>query len=132
MAQRTSGAEALDPPGTEQEQVVVTKAVLRAAERLDLTGTELARVLGVSEASLSRMKQESRFVKAGDKEWELALLFLRFYRSLDGLAGPELANVQAWFNAPNAHLGDVPRQLIQRIEGLTDAVRYLDAMRGKL
>lgn len=125
------GAEAA-PDRTLREQVVVTKAVLQAAARLELTGVELSRVLGTSEATISRMKQGHRHLNNQDKEWELALLFLRFYRSLDSLAGPELTNVRMWLNSENAHLGQVPRELIGKVEGLVRAVQYLDAMRGKL
>jgi hypothetical protein len=125
--------ELAEPASTdpEREAVVLRKALLNAAKLLELSGGELAAVLGTSEASISRMKQGARHI-ASDKEWELAVLFLRFYRSLDSLAGPQLVNVRLWFNSENVHLGGVPRNLIRTIEGLTEAVRYLDAMRGKL
>ena len=109
---------------------VVGKATLRAAERLGVNDAALARIVGVSGASVSRLRT-GRVMRSGDKEWELALLFLRLYRSLDALLGGDAAACRAWLRAENAHLGGVPLQLIQTVSGLVGAAQYLDAMRGK-
>ena len=110
---------------------VLTKAVLRAAELLALKHRELAAILGISEASISRLGSTRR-INPGGKEGELALLFLRFYRSLDALVGGNTETARRWIHSPNDHLGGVPAQRIRRAEGLIDAVQYLDAMRGRL
>src|SRR5262249_55930426 len=62
------------------EAAVVGKAMLRAAGRLRLSGRELARVLGVSEATLSRLRRGQIRLQLGTKEFELAILFVRLYR----------------------------------------------------
>lgn len=111
--------------------VVLTKAVLRAAERLGLRNRELALVLGASEASISRLGS-SRRIDPASKEGELGLLFLRLFRSLDALVGGNDAAARAWLRAPNDHLGAVPAEWIRRVDGLVDVVQYLDAMRGRL
>ena len=118
--------------GTPQASAVATKALLRASERLKLAQKELAPLIGLSPASLSRLVGGSRSVDLGGKEGELALLFLRVYRSLDTLVGGDDAQAQAWIRAHNRHLGGVPLQLMQRIEGMVHVVEYLDAMRGKV
>jgi hypothetical protein len=110
---------------------VLTKAVLRAAERLGVRPRRLAEVLGTSEASVSRL-QRGRSIQADSKEGELALLFLRLYRSLDALVGGDDGAAAAWLRAENAHLGGVPAERIGRVEGLVDVVQYLDALRGRL
>lgn len=110
---------------------VLTKAVLRAAERLGLRNRELALILGASESSISRLGRQ-RQIQPDSKEGELALLFLRLYRSLDALSGGTDERARSWLTAPNDHLGGVPAELIRRAEGLVDVVQYLDAMRGKL
>lgn len=110
---------------------VLTKAVLRAAERLGLRNRDLAAILGASEASISRLSG-SRRIEPESKEGELALLFLRLFRSLDALVGGDEGAARSWLHAANHHLGGVPAQLIHRAEGLVDVVQYLDAMRGKL
>jgi len=113
-----------------QAEVVLTKAFLRAAEALSVRGERLGRVVGLSEASLSRCRTGRMQLHPGSKEGELALLFVRLFRSLDALVGGDEAKTREWLHAPNAHLGGVPAELIQRVEGLVDVLQYLDAMRG--
>ena len=74
-------------PEAISEAGVVTRAVTRAAARLTLSNRTLARILGVSEATVSRMGAGAYLLKPGDKAFELALLFLRLFRSLDAIAG---------------------------------------------
>jgi transcriptional regulator with XRE-family HTH domain len=112
-------------------EAVLTKAVLAAARRLGLTNRELAEILGTSEASVSRLHRE-RALRRGSREAELAALFVRLFRSLDALTGGDEAKARAWYEAPNAHLGDVPAKRASSVEGLVNVVQYLDAMRGKL
>jgi len=121
-------APALPAPAAD---AVLTKALLRAAGRLGLRNRDLALILGASESSISRLGRQRR-IQAESKEGELALLFLRLYRSLDALAGGADETARSWLTAPNDHLGGVPAELIRRAEGLVDVVQYLDAMRGKL
>ena len=110
---------------------VLARATLAAAARLGLRNRQLALVIGSSEASVSRL-QVGRSLVPESKEGELALLFLRLYRSLDALVGGDDAHALAWMSARNDHLGAVPVERIQSIEGLVDVVQYLDAMRGRL
>ncbi len=110
---------------------VVAKAALAAAERLALSSRHLASVIGVSEASVSRMQHE-RGVDPASKEGELALMFVRLFRSLDALVGGDDAKARAWLHAMNDHLPGVPAERIRTVEGLVDVVQYLDAMRGRL
>jgi hypothetical protein len=110
---------------------VLTRATLAAAARLGLRSRELAAVIGASEASVSRLKGARRLDPAG-KEGELALLFLRLFRSLDALVGGDEARARAWLRAENTHLSGVPAERMRTVEGLIDVVQYLDAMRGRL
>jgi uncharacterized protein (DUF2384 family) len=109
---------------------VVTKAVRRVAEALDVSQKDLARILGVSEATVSRLTTR-KVLDVDRKEGELALLFVRIFRSLDALVGSE-AKARAWFHAHNDHLGGVPAERVRTIEGLVHVAEYLDAMRGHL
>ena len=111
--------------------VVLTKALLSAAQRLGLKNREVARILGVSEASVSRLGT-LRQLDPGSKEGELALLFLRLFRSLDAIVGGNEQQARAWLDAPNDHVSGVPRERICTVSGLVDVVQYLDAMRGRL
>lgn len=109
----------------------MAKAALSAADRLGLTNRHLAAVVGLSEASVSRM-QHSRGIDPDTKEGELALMFVRLFRSLDALVGGDDAKARAWMHADNDHVGGVPADRIKTVEGLVDVVQYLDAMRGRL
>ena len=109
---------------------VVTKATRRAAEALDVSQKDLSRILGVSEATVSRFAS-GKLLAVDRKEGELALLFVRMFRSLDALVGNE-AKARAWFHARNDHLGGVPAERVRTVEGLVHVAEYLDAMRGQL
>jgi hypothetical protein len=111
--------------------LVLTKALLNAGQRLGLKNRELALVIGASEASVSRLQRE-RVIEPGSKEGELALLFLRLFRSLDALVGGDETKARAWLHASNTHIGGVPAERIRQVEGLVDVVQYLDSMRGRL
>jgi hypothetical protein len=110
--------------------LVLTRAVLRAAELLELSGAALARTLGVSEASVSRLVSGARTIDPQSKEGELALLIVRVYRSLDALVGTDAGQRKAWLHSPNRGLNGKPAELIQSAAGLVAVVAYLDAMRA--
>ena len=124
---------AFTPQPTEslEAALVVAKATMSAADRLGLRNRHLAAVIGTSEASVSRLGS-GRGLAPASKEGELALLFLRLYRSLDALVGGDDGKARAWLHADNTHVGGVPADRIRTVEGLVDVVQYLDAMRGRL
>ncbi len=119
-------AESRPDPGA-----VLAKALLRAARALGLRNAEVARIVGTSEASVSRMSR-GRTLDPESKEGELALLLLRLFRSLDAILGGNEAQARAWLRSHNDHLGDVPAERLRSVEGLLDVIRYLDAMRGRI
>lgn len=111
--------------------LVLTRATLRAAEQLGLSHRELAKLLGVSAASLSRLAGDRR-IDPESKEGELAVLFVRIFRSLDSLVGGDPAAAQKWLRRENIHLGAVPAELLASVTGIVHVAEYVDAMRGKL
>ena len=76
-----------------------------AAARLGLAQKDLAAVLGVSASTVSRFAQ--RPLDPRSKEGELAVLFVRLYRSLDAMVGGQDEAARAWMHADNHHLGGV-------------------------
>ena len=109
---------------------VVTSAVVRAADRLRLTARALATVIGVSEATVSRMRHGVYSLDPGSKPFELAVLFVRLFRSLDAITGGDEAVAAAWLANDNTTLRGRPADLIQTIPGLIDVIAYLDARRA--
>lgn len=121
-----------NPAGREARAAeVLTKAVLSAAQILGLSQKELAAIVGVSPATLSRVAGGRKRLSPADKEGELALLFLRVFRSLDALLGGDEENCRRWLRGSHATLQGVPLELMQNIRGLVHVGEYLDGMRGK-
>ena len=108
---------------------VLTQAVVRAGARLGLAQKDLASLLGVSPSTVSRFA--ARPLDPRSKEGELAILFVRLYRSLDALVGGQDDAARDWMHADNDHLGGPPARLVQTVTGLVHVLEYLDAMRGK-
>lgn len=109
---------------------VLTKAVLAAAVKLDVRSSALAPILGVSEATVSRMRRGGYRLDAGTKAFELGVLFVRLFRSLDAIVGGDEAVARAWLKNPNLALGGRPVELIRSVAGLADVIAYLDARRA--
>ncbi|MFN4266401.1 MAG: antitoxin Xre/MbcA/ParS toxin-binding domain-containing protein [Aquabacterium sp.] len=110
---------------------VLAKATMGAAELLGLKGPALSRILGISEATISRIQAGARGVDPASKEGELAILLIRVFRSLDALVGNDDAKRLAWMTSVNRALGGTPAQLIERTEGLVATLNYLDGMRAR-
>ncbi len=110
---------------------VLARATLAAARRLDLRNRHIAEIIGTSEAFVSRLKA-GRGIDPQRSEGQLALLFLRLYRSLDALVGGDDQKARAWLHTHNDHVSGIPAGRIRTVEGLVDVVQYLDAMRGRL
>ena len=112
------------------DAAVATKAVLRAAGRLGLSNKALARIIGVSEATVSRMGVGSYTLAPGDKAFELALLLVRLFRSLDAITGGDESVSRVWLRSENIGLGGTPLTLIESVSGLVHVLGYLDARRA--
>ena len=113
-------------------QATVSKAMLRAAELLDMSARDLSAVIGLSEATLSRLKKGQSLSSLSGKPYELALLFVRLYRSLDAIAGGDDAVSRRWLRSANTALGGTPITRIRTIDGLAHVLAYLDARRAPL
>lgn len=111
---------------------VLSNAVVRAGEKLELTQAQLARVLGLSTATASRLASGSWQLAPGSKPWELAALLVRIYRSLDAITGGKVEAMRAWLHSGNAALGGEPARMITTAEGLIHVLHYLDASRSRI
>jgi len=112
------------------EAALLTKAVLRAADRLAIKNAVLARILGLSGPTISRMRNGKYRLDREQKPFELAVLLIRLYRSLDGIVGGDDSVAADWLTNKNTVLDGVPLELIQTVSGLANVIHYLDARRA--
>ena len=109
---------------------VLSKATWRAARHLGLSGAALSKVVGLSEATVSRLGRGEWDMSAETKEGQLAALLVRLFRSLDAIVGNDSAKSAAWMTSYNQALNGVPLELIESPQGLVMTVQYVDAMRA--
>ena len=122
---------AIAPQATKKPEAsaVLSKAVARAAEKLDVSKSLLAKVLGVSPPTVTRLYSGNYLLDQNRKEWDFALLFVRVFRSLDSIVGDE-STARKWLTSENLGLNAKPIDLSRNTEGLVRVVQYLDASRG--
>ncbi len=111
---------------------VVGKAVVCAAVLLGMTNADLARTIGVSEATVSRIRVGSYRLESGTKPYELSLLLIRLFRGLAAVMGGEEVSIGSWMETANLALRGVPRALVQTVTGLVATVDYVDAARTRV
>jgi len=120
------------PSQTSEESAVLGKAVTRAASLLGLTQKQLGESIGLSGPTTSRLYGgKYQLSPSRSKEWELAILFVRMFRSLDALWGHE-GTARTWLATYNEALGAPPVELIRSAVGLVRVVDYLDHARGRV
>lgn len=119
-----------EAPDADRRSAVLTQSVVKAAEMLGIRNTELAGILGLSDATVSRMRKGEYLLASGEKPFELAQFLLRLFRSLDSITGGDDKASAAWMRAENLALGAVPIELVQTVRGMVDVVDYLDSRRG--
>ena len=118
-------------PAPERPQVL-GKAVLRASEILGLNQAALAKVLGISASSVSRLLTGDFHLTEHSKEWEFATLLVRLYRGLDAIMASDETALRAWMSNQNTDLNAAPADLVITTQGLVDTVEYVDAYRARV
>src|ERR1700733_11305028 len=103
-------------PDAVNDSAVVLKATIRAAERLKINNRTLARIIGLSESSVSRMRKGDFPLEKG-KPLVVSRIFFRLYRCLDAVVGGDDAVSAAWLTNNNTALDGNPIDLIQTISG---------------
>jgi hypothetical protein len=78
------------------------------------------------------MRKDEYFLERGNKSFELAILFVRFYRSLDAIVGGDDKVAGDWIRNKNTALDAIPLELIQTVAGLVNAIEYLDSRRAPI
>lgn len=112
--------------------MVLARATVRAAQFLGVPQSDLADIIGVSTATVSRLANGQKSLEAGSKPWQLAALFVRLFRSLDAIVGSDDGAAKEWLRSENLALGAIPLELLHDPAGLVRTVDYLDAARARI
>jgi hypothetical protein len=112
------------------EAAIVTKAVARASDNLKIPNRILGSIIGLSEPTISRLKNGTYILKRAEKAFELSVLFIRLYRSLTAIVGGDDTVARSWLSNYNTALHANPIDRIQSVNGLIDVINYLDARRA--
>lgn len=112
------------------EEAVISKALKKASDYWGINNKQLGEFCGLSEATISRLKNGQYVLDYNSKSWQLALIFLRIFRGLDAYMGGNIDNEKAWLKANNHALGGKPIELMKNVEGLASVAQYIDYARG--
>lgn len=118
------------PRSSAESGAVVTEAAIRAADQLKITAETLAAVIGVSEVTISRIRRGRSALEPGTKPFELSVLFVQLFRSLDAIVGGDAEAAASWLVSLNTTLNASPIEKLQTVAGLADVIAYLDARRA--
>ena len=111
---------------------VLSEAVVRIAEVWRLSNARLGAILGLSPASVSRLRSGQYRLEPGGKPFELAQHLLRLFRSLDSWLGQDDVSERSWLLTPNLDLGEPPLEMIGTVRGLLRVSDYVDALRARV
>lgn len=110
---------------------ILSTAVAEVARHLEISSTELGNIIGVSQASASRLMRGEFAVRENAKEWEFAALLVRLYRGLFSIVGNNDQLAKDWLKSRNSAFGnEIPFEVIQKVAGLVHACDYIDAHRA--
>ena len=111
---------------------VLTTAIARIAEFWGLTNAKLGAVLGLSQATVSRLRSGRSELDPASKSFEAGQFLLRLFRSLDALLGSDDMAARTWLATPNLDLEARPLDLIDSFKGLMTVCDYVDAHRARV
>lgn len=115
---------------TSDKERVLTSSLIRSADWLEVNSTILSQIIGVSNATMSRMKKGEYIVDINSKQYELGAMLIRVYRSLFAIVGGDRITATKWLLNYNTALEGVPLELMKTIRGLNETINYLDARRS--
>jgi hypothetical protein len=114
----------------QEESEAISTKFFEAVSYFGLVGREIALLLGVSEATISRARQNPRYFKGSlPRQREIALLFIRLHRSvMQQFRNPRKG--KHWLIYYSHELRACPIDLILTIEGLIAVVNFAE-QRGR-
>jgi hypothetical protein len=105
---------------------LLTKALLRAAEQLDLAA-DLFQLLQIPAEDIAQLQSGSRLLDPDQPEWAEAQKIVGLFRTMIELLGTA-ERAKAWLGTPNDTLGARPLDLLRTPDAAL-VYRYLSAVR---
>ena len=119
-------------PATADRSEVLTSAITRIAELWNLNNGKLAAILGLSPATVSRLRHGQARLDPASKSFEAGQFLLRLFRSLDALLGSDDDAARRWLEADNLDLGGKPIEQVDTMRGLIELCDYVDFYRARV
>ncbi|MCP5400760.1 MAG: DUF2384 domain-containing protein [Novosphingobium sp.] len=119
-------------PAAADRSEVLTSAVTRIAELWNLSNGKLAAILGLSPATVSRLRHGQARLDPASKSFEAGQFLLRLFRSLDALLGSDDDAARRWLEADNLDLGGKPIEQVDTMRGLIELCDYVDFYRARV
>ena len=116
----------------ESDDKLLTSAISKIAVFWGLSNVKLGSVLGLSEATISRLRSGKTFLDPASKSFEAGQFLLRLFRSLDALMGSDDDAAKSWLTSHNLDLEARPIDLIDSFKGLLTVCDYVDAHRARV
>ncbi|NLR70362.1 DUF2384 domain-containing protein [Novosphingobium sp. ERN07] len=111
---------------------VLTSALARIAAFWDFSNAKLGAVLGLSPATVSRLRSGRSTLDPASKAFEAGQFLLRLFRSLDALLGSDDAAARRWLETRNVDFDARPIDMIDTMRGLITLCDYVDAHRARV
>ena len=109
---------------------VLAEAVLKTANLLGLSNTQLTAVMGLDLASMNQI-EFSAVLEPTSAQGETGLLLIRLYQSLSTLTGGDSEWIDYFMNAFNTATDGIPIQQIQTREGLEKVLMVVEALNNR-
>lgn len=110
----------------------LSAAVARIADFWGFSNAKLAAILGLSPATVSRLRAGSTMLDPASKSFEAGQFLLRLFRSLDALLGSDDAAAKDWLGTHNLDLGGKPAERLDTMRGLIEVCDYVDFYRARV
>ncbi|MEO0032463.1 MAG: hypothetical protein RIS94_2221 [Pseudomonadota bacterium] len=111
---------------------VLTSALTKIAEFWHFSNAKLGAVLGLSPATVSRLRSGRTVLDPASKSFEAGQFLLRLFRSLDALLGSDDDAARRWLETRNLDLDARPFDLLDSFRGLITVCDYVDAHRARV
>lgn len=111
---------------------VLSSAIARIADFWGFSNPKLGAVLGLSPATISRIRSGKSLLDPATKSFEAGQFLLRLFRGLDALMGSDDDASRRWLATSNLDLDARPLDLIDSFKGLITVCDYVDAHRARV